>query len=52
VSTFDANLVDDWLTTLANESNNGFWDINPDDLATLASNIGGTFGISPEQAGN
>jgi len=52
LSGFDSGQVDGWLTTLANEDNNGFWDIDPDALATLASSIGGTFGIAPEQAGN
>lgn len=52
VSSFDTALVDGWLETLANESGNGFWDIDPDDLATLASDIGGTFGIGIDQAGS
>lgn len=52
VPSFDPSLVDGWLTTLANESNNGFWDINPDELANLADIISSTFGISTEQAGS
>lgn len=52
VPSFDPSLVDGWLTTLANESNNGFWDINPDELANLADIISTTFGISTEQAGS
>lgn len=52
VPSFDPALVDGWLTTLANESNNGFWDINPDELANLATAIGTTFDISTELAGS
>jgi len=52
VSSFDAAQVDGWITTLTNASGNGFWDIDPDAIATLAISIGGTFGISPEQAGS
>lgn len=51
VESFGADQVDGWLTTLVNENSNGFWDVNPGDLETLADNIGNTFGISPEQAG-
>jgi len=52
VSGFNPTQVDGWITTLTNASGNGFWDINPDAIATLASDISGVFGISVEQAGS
>jgi len=48
----DADRVDDYLTTLRNAGGQGFWDIDPDALATMAADIATATGISLEAAGN
>lgn len=52
VSGFTPAQVDGWLTSLTNESGNGFWDLDPDVIATIANDISGVFGIGVDQAGS
>jgi hypothetical protein len=48
----DATVVDGWINDLANTSSNGFWDLDPAVLATIASEIATAYGISVAEAGN
>ncbi|MBC6993384.1 DUF4856 domain-containing protein [Neolewinella lacunae] len=41
-----------YLTTLRNAGGNGFWDLSPDALASLADAIGAEYGVSVSQAAN
>ncbi len=41
-----------YLTSLRNAGGNGFWDLSPDTLASLATAIGAEYGVSVSEAGN
>lgn len=48
----DATTVDAWITDLTNASGNGFWDLDPAAIATIANEIATAYGLSLEEAGS
>lgn len=43
---------EEYLAVLSNSENNGWWDIDPDILATLAQDVANATGINVDEAGN
>ncbi len=48
----DAGTVDNWLETLANEGNGGFWTLPPAALSTMATEIANAYNLNLAEAGN